>query len=193
MSGTLDAFTRKLEECRRRWNRHSLEFVLESAKVLRAAREAAQDGKRWMKWLRWDAHMNRGTAFRHLRVAEFLESDVALKQHCATLSISKVYALSRTRPIVAHRLLADDRVRSMTDVEFARFIRHYLPRAKRRPTAPNLLRAIMSGLEKAGRGIARWKGTRHAIPGEYRARIEARLRELLAAASHLRRTRRKAL
>ncbi len=193
MSGSLDAFTRQLEECRRRWNRHSLEYVLQSARILHAAKESSRNGRCWLRWLRQAAHINQSTACRHMRVADFLKRNYALKHTFATLSLSKVYALSRTTPIVARRLAHDERVRAMRDSEFASFIQNYLPKSRRRPTAPNLFRSIMSGLEKAHRGIARWKRARRAIPSGYRGGIQSRLMELLAAASHLRQSGRRAL
>lgn len=193
MSGSLNAFTRRLEECRRRWNRHSLEYVLESGRILHAARDLSRNQGRWLRWLRSEAHINQSTAFRHMRVADFLKRDYALKHTFATLSLAKVYSLTRTKPVVARRLAHDDRVRAMTDAEFAQFFQHYLPTSNRTPTATNLFRSIMSGLEKADRGIARWKRARRAIPTEYRGGIQSRLRELLAAASHLRGSGRKAL
>jgi len=193
MSGSLNAFTRQLQECRRRWNRHSLEHVLQSARILRAAKESSGNEGRWLRWLKREAHINQSTAFRHMRVADFLKRNYALKHNFATLSLAKIYALSRTKPIVARRLAHDDKVRAMRDTEFARFIQHYLPKRWRRPTIPNLFRSIMSALEKADRGIARWKSDRRAIPTEYRGGIQTRLKELLAAASHLRGSVRKAL
>jgi len=193
MVASLDVFTRRLEACRRQWNRGSLDYVLESAKILQEAKTAADNERRWLRWVTEAAHMSRMTATRHLGVAHFLSRNVTLKRHCATISISKVYALSRTKPIVAHRMLSDERVRRMTDVEFAGLIRPYLPKTKRRPTVPNLLRSILSGLEKASRGIARWKGARTAIPPEHRSRIQLRLREMDATVGHLRALRRRAL
>ena len=193
MNTTLAPFTRQLEECRRRWNQHSLDYVVESGRILQRARASCMDERTWVRWLSGDAHMHTATAYRHMRVNEFLSQSFALKRNFATLSLAKVYALSRTRPLVARRLSQDDRVRSMTDVEFSRYIRHYLPKSKRKPTVPNLFRSIMAGLEKVDQGISRWKGSHRAIPLEYRVRIRSRLRGLLAMADPLKRIRRKAL
>ncbi len=194
MSANLEAFTRRLEECRRRWNHRSLEYVLQSARILAAARTAAKDERRWVRWLREGPRMNRSTAMRHLRVSRFMgHHNVALTQHFEKLSIAKIYSLSRTKPIVARRLAHDERIQSMSDVEFARHVRGYLPPSKRKPTTPNLFRSIMSGLEKVSRGIARWQRSRHMIPPGYRVRIRSRLRELLAAAAHVGKIHRRAL
>jgi hypothetical protein len=38
----LTAYTRRLEECRKRWNRRTVQFVKEAALILRAARTTAQ-------------------------------------------------------------------------------------------------------------------------------------------------------
>lgn len=193
MDVRLEMCTKQLEQCRHRWNSHSLDFVLESAAILARAQVAAQNKRRWVRWLRSAAHMHPGTAYRHLRVARFLKGSFALKRKCATLSLSKVYALSRTKPLVAQRLCEDEKVRSMTDANFAKFIRQYLPPSVLPPTKPNLFRSVMAGLTKARRGIERWKNTRIAMPMEFRSRILLRLREVTATLSHLRTYRKRAL
>jgi hypothetical protein len=193
MRAILMRFTRQLQECRRRWNRHSLDYVMGSGRILKRARAFCRDKRTWVRWLREDAHLHTATAYRHIRVDDFLSQSFALKRNFASLSLAKVYALSRTRPMVARRLVHDERVRSMTDVEFARHIRPYLPVSKRGPTTPNLFRSIMAGLERVKVAIERWKGSGRAIPGEFRMKIQLRLRELLVAATHLMKTRREAL
>jgi hypothetical protein len=125
--------------------------------------------------------MSRATALKHLKVADFWNRNVSLRKHFAGLSLSKIYALARTKQIVARRLTTDETVRSMTDARFAKFIRVYLPKNHQPPSASNLFRSIMAGLQRAGCGISRWKGSGCAISGEYLRRIETRLKFLLAA------------
>ena len=193
MSQNLGVFTKRLEECRRRWHHGSLEYVLESARILGEARNAAKTERRWTRWLREGPRMSRATALKHERVANLWDRSVSLRKHLGTLSITKIYGLSRTKSLVAQRLAADPRVQRMSDVEFGLFVRQYLPRPRRKPTAPNLYRRVMAGLDRVGQGIARWRNTRQAIPRDIRLQIQFRIRSLLAEAGHLRTVRRQAL
>jgi hypothetical protein len=193
MSRSLGVFTKQLVECRRRWNHRSLDYVLESARILGEAREAAKSERRWVRWLREGPRMSRATALKHERVANLWGRNVSLRKHFETLSISKIYALSRAKPVVVHRLAADARVHDMPDAEFSLFIRQYLPRAHRKAAVPNLYACIMAGLDRVGQGIARWKSSRQAIPRDFRIQIQFRIRGLMAQAGHLRTSRRRAL
>lgn len=193
MDVSMDPFTRQMEACRLQWNQRSLEFILRSARILRAAREAARSDRRWVRWLREEARMGRVTAHRHLCTARYVQENVSLKKHFESLGLTKLYALSRMKPIAVRRFLADERIRTMTDLQFLHFARAYIPKARRRPTIPNLLRCILFGLDRAGRGILRWKGVRAAIPMEHRSLIQLKLREMAAALGHLRVLKGKAL
>ena len=68
----LTRFTRRLEECRKRWHHNTVRYVAGVARIVRAARRAAKDERRWCEWIRNETHMNRTTVYRYLRVAEFL-------------------------------------------------------------------------------------------------------------------------
>ena len=81
----LGVFTRQLEECRHRWNRRSLEYVLESARILGAARKAAKSQRRWVRWLREGPRMGRATALKHERVASLWGRNVSLRKHLESL------------------------------------------------------------------------------------------------------------
>jgi len=193
MSECLVVFTKRLEECRRRWNHRSLQYVLESARILGEARRAAKSERRWVRWLSEGPKLSRATALKHERVANLWGRNVSLRKHLETLSIMKIYALSRAKPLVVQRLAADPRIQRMSDVEFGIFVRQYLPRTRRKPTAPNLYRRVMAGLNRVGQGIARWRDSRQAIPRDVRIQIQFRIRSLLAEAGHLRTVRRRAL
>jgi hypothetical protein len=176
---SLEAYTRQLEDCRRRWNRRSLDYVLESARILQAARRSAGTKRRWLRWLRTQVRMNPSTASRHLRVARFVGENFALKQSFASLSLSKVYALSTIEREAALRLVRDANVRRMTDMTFARYVRPFLPRRRRRATVPNLLRAVGAALTKAERAFDQWPRAKRAIPPDSRSRLLGQLNRLL--------------
>jgi hypothetical protein len=114
-----------------------------------------------------------------MKVASFIGANVALKQHFASLSISKIYALTRLNPELIPELVSNPMVREMSDARFAEFIRPHIPGRKRRPSAPNLLRSILATLARAEKTVLRWQKSRDPIPGPYRARILARIQELL--------------
>jgi len=183
---TLDQYTRQLQLCRQRWNGHTMEFVLRSAKILQAARNAAKDEERWVQWLRQEAGMHVSTAYKHLRVASAVGRDFALRRNFATLSIAKVYALTRLKRAETLKLAKDPNVRIMSDRTFAEYILPFVPKRRRPPTIPNLRRSVLAGLEKALSGVMRWHRSKHRIPSEDRARIMSDIHRLLEAVATLR-------
>src|SRR5687768_6769138 len=112
----LTRFTRRLEECRRRWHRRTVQYVVEVARIVRAARRAAKDERRWGEWIRNETHMNRSTVYRYLEVAKFLKANVASKQQLVSLSIAKIYALSRLNRDQALELLESGTAEKLSDV-----------------------------------------------------------------------------
>ena len=81
----------------------------------------------------------------------------------------------------------------MSDVQFATFIRPYLPDRRRKPSVPNLFRSIMAGLDRVQQAIGRWRGSRSPIPWEFRLRIQTRMKDLASEAGQLRSMRRRSL
>ena len=179
MAEEMERYTRQMDDCRKRWKRQSLEFVLESARILQEARQAAESNGCWSHWLREKVHMNRVTAYRHMKVASFIGANVALKQHLTTLGLTKIYAITRLKPELVSGLVSDPVVREMSDARFAAFIRPHIPVRRRRPSPPNLLRSILATLARAEKTVIRWQKSPDRIPGPHRARILARIQELL--------------
>lgn len=81
----------------------TLELILESAKILKEAKEEAGAG--FDTWVRTQGHMHPSTARRHMRVAEFVSEQRALMRDVANLGTVKVYALAAQPPSVAARIL----------------------------------------------------------------------------------------
>jgi hypothetical protein len=122
---------------------------------------------------------------RHIRVAEFADRHVSLMKHLATLSLSKVYALTRVEPDLAKSLAQDPKVQQLSDVAFAQHLQPFLGFRKRRVTTPNVFRSIMAGLARAERGIQRWQRTHRGIAAEYQAKVLGRLNAMRETVSHL--------
>src|SRR5262245_35734879 len=152
----LTRFTRRLEECRKRWHHNTTRYVVGVARIVRAARRAAKNERRWCEWIRNEIHMNRSTVHRYLRVAEFLKSNVDLNQHLVSLSISKIYALSGLKPDHATELIKSGKADELSDVEFLRIARRLKPRHETIPTLPNLSKSTDAALHRLERSIRKW-------------------------------------
>ncbi len=174
----LAGLTRRMQECRRRWNRRSLDYVLESAGILHEARVAAKDRRDWNRWVREEVHMSTATAWRHLAVREFLDRNVTYLKRFARLSLAKVYGLVRLSPKVVRKLLKDPRVGKLSEVALARLIDRHLPARRQRLSPSNACRSIMAALDRAGNGIDRWRRSGQGMPRRDYARITARIQEL---------------
>ena len=174
----LTAYTRRLEECRKRWNRRTVQFVLEVALILRAARKAAKDERRWGQWIREEIHMNRSTVHRYLRVAMFLKTNVDLNQQLVSLSISKLYALSRLKKEQARTLVRNGKAGQLNDLAFLKLTRHLQPHPVTRETLPNLVKSLEASLVRLDRSMRRWHHSAQPMPVSIALRLKAKLRSL---------------
>ncbi|MBI3857272.1 MAG: hypothetical protein HY293_16420 [Planctomycetes bacterium] len=167
----LSSYTRRLEACRKRWNRRTVRYVLAVARIIRAARRAAKDERRWGEWIRNETRMNRSTVYRYLRVAEFLKANVDPGQQLASLSIVKLYELSRLKRDQARRLLKNGSAKSMTDISFLRLVHDIQPRAKHRAIRPNLVRTVDSALIRLERSMNRWQQSGLSMPLSWQMKL----------------------
>lgn len=186
MSTPMARFTRQLRRCRERYNRHCVAYVMEAAAVLEGSRRAAKADHRWIRWLDDEARMARSTALKYLRVAACIRRNFSLRRHFERLSIAKVYALSRLRTEAATRWARDPRVRAMSDVAFARFIRPHLP-ARRRPHAVNLMRTLMTGLDRATRAASLLRTSAEPLSEAEHRRMASTLASLVLKVGQLKR------
>jgi len=184
----LKPFTRRLEECRKRWHRSTLRYVLAVARIVNAARKAAKDERRWGKWIRDEIHMNRSTVYRYLQVSEFLKANVALKQQLASMSIAKVYALSRLDSAQARALIKSGKAERMNDVSFLRLTVRLQPRPITRATRPNLLRSLNAALTHLEVSIKRWEHSELAMPVALQMKLQSRLHAMSRILDRIRRT-----
>jgi hypothetical protein len=184
----LSSFTRRLEECRKRWHHNTVRYVVAVARIVRAARRAAKDERRWGEWIRNETHMNRTTVYRYLRVAEFLKANVSLKQHLASLSIAKLYALSRLKHDQAIRLIRSGRAASMNDVAFLRLASRLHPTPMTRSIRPNLVRSLESAMGRLELVVRRWEHSHVTLPVALQSKLQARLQAINRAVDRRRRT-----
>jgi hypothetical protein len=184
----LAPFTRRLEECRKRWTCRTLRYVLNVARILRAARKAAKDERRWGVWIRDETHMNRTTVYRYLRVGEFLKANVYSKQQLASLSIAKIYALSRLKPHHAQALIRSGKARKMSDVPFLRLASRLHPRPPTRPILPNFVHSVEAALVRLDRSMRMWLHSELSMPLGLRMKLQSRLGAMIKALDRIRRT-----
>lgn len=184
MEPRLIELAQRLQSCRRRGNRLSLECVLESARIISEAKARAK--RDFGSWLSNHAHMDRATAARHLRVAEFMRRNVALTQQISSLSIAKVYALSSLDSATATRL-ASGRERlsapleRLSDVEFHRELRARYPVRPGRMNRENLFRQTWSLLVRAEKALYRAGRIRARLNSAQRIRIVEKVAHLSRA------------
>src|SRR5262245_29530717 len=184
----LSKFTRRLEECRKRWHHNTIRYVVGVARIVRAARRAARDERRWCEWIRHEIHMNRTTVYRYLRVAEFLKSNVDLNQHLVSLSISKIYALSRLTPRHATNLIKNGKAARLNDVAFLQLARRLQPKIVVRATLPNLSKSTNAALDRLESSIRRWLHSALTMPVTLQMRLQARLHAMSRTLDRIRRT-----
>ena len=172
-------FTRRLEACRRRWNKRSLRYVLAIARIIRAARRAAKSERRWCRWIREETRMSRITVHRYLRVAEFIKSNVPLVKQIESLSIVKVYALSRLRTGLARSLIRNGKAERMAEVELRKMLSERHPRAFSRPTLPNLTKSLDAAVNYLDRTINRWRLSHLRMPDLMQSKLRSKLQSLI--------------
>jgi hypothetical protein len=177
----LSRFTRRLEECRNRWHRRTVRYVVEVARIVRAARKAAKDERRWGEWIRNETHMNRSTVYRYLRVAMFLKANVDSKQQLVSLSIAKIYALSQLRQEQISEFLRNGKLERLSDVAFLKLTRRLKPRMPTRATLPNLSKSTEASVQHLERSIRRWQDSALTMPMALRARLRAKLHAISSA------------
>jgi len=170
----LRTFTREIEACKQRWNRRTLQYVVSMAGIALRARKAAGD-RLWGKWISDELHMDRGTIFRYVRVAAFARRHVALKQHLKSLTISKIYALTRLPGTRASEIIRRANVASMSDMNFIRMLSRWAPRKQHKPSAKNLLRAMNAALRRIESSLKRWQDHDLTLPVTERMRLRGRL------------------
>lgn len=185
---TFTPYTRRIEECRKRWHHRTVQYVLQVARIIRAARRAAKDERRWGRWIRTKIHMNRTTVYRYLRVAEFLKSNVDLSQQLVSLSIVKIYALSRLRKGQASALIRSGKARRMNDVAFLRTIARIQGKSVTHATRPNLLKSVDAALGRLERSIVRWQHSDVFMPTDLQLRLQTRLHHLEKVLARIRKT-----
>ena len=181
-------FTRRLEECRKRWHHNTVRYVVAVARIVRAARRAAKDERRWGEWIRKETHMNRSTVYRYLRVAEFLKANVALKQHLVSMSIAKIYALSRLKSALVRQLMKSGRAEKMNDVAFLRLTCRLQPAAQARSSFPNLFKSIDAALVRLERSIKRWQYSHLSMPMTLQAKLQSKLHAVSRALDRIRKS-----
>lgn len=158
MDEILKGLAEKLHELRLRSNRITLRHVLEMAKVLTHARDVAQRG--FGRWVREKAHMQYDTARRYLRVASFVEANHDLNREIASLSISKVYAISSldsdtARQLLTRRLALSKPLDRLTDVEFLREFRLRFPKPARRRSRAHVFQQISADMTRLKKSLGR--------------------------------------
>ncbi len=185
MDAELHQLAKRLDECRRKGNQMMLEHVLESARILRRAKELAR--RNFGAWLRDEAHMDRVTALRHMAVARLVERNVSLTKQIASLSIAKTYELSTLDPALARRFLMGQNrfskpLHQLSDVQFRKEFRDRFPSPHKRRTRQHSFMEVYSAVVRLKRAFMR--GGRHAakITPTQREKIVRELRAVIQAA-----------
>ena len=156
MESRLDVLATRLERCRTHGNRVTLEWVLESARILSEAKAIA--GKRFPRWLKESGHMARQTARRHLQVFDLVRKSGSSMSKLATVGITKLYALASLDFVLARRVLEgqirfSSPIAEMSDVQFRKEFRDLFPSAPPRSTREHVFRAAAGALTRAEKAL----------------------------------------
>lgn len=172
----------QLMNCRKRGNKVTLECVLESARILAEAKAIA--GPAFGIWLIERAHMDRATAYRHLAVARFVRTHVALTRQIATLSMAKIYAVSGLDSAQAVRVLTGQvrfsaPLEILCDVQFRREFRRLFPGKAPRHTREHVYRTASSALTRAVAAVQEATTLLRRMTAVQRHKIEAQIQMLV--------------
>jgi hypothetical protein len=184
----LTRYTRRLEECRKRWHRRTAGYVLEVARIVQAARRAARDERRWGRWIREETRKNRTTVYRYLRVAKFLRANVDLKHQLVSMSIAKLYALARLNRDQVSRLVRSGKAEALSDVSFLSLARGLQPQQQPRITRPNLSRSLEASIVRLDRSVRNWQHSGMTMSAALRMKLKSRLHALERALDRIRAT-----
>lgn len=171
-------YTRQVEECRKRWNRQTFEYVLAVARIVRRARDAGENQRHWCRWIRRELRMDPSTVQRYFRIEAFLKANADTYPHLKTLTISKVDALARLPLDDAKQLILDGSKLKMADRGFLRLIRRMLHRKPNRSTLANLTSLMEAAVRRVEVSVQKWNNSALTIPAELKARIRRKLHRL---------------
>jgi len=171
----------QLMNCRKRGNRLTLEWVLESARILSEAKSIAGAG--FGRWLIEQARMDRATAYRHLGVARFVKQHVALTRQIATLSLAKIYAISGLNSAQAVRVLTGQIKFSapldlICDVQFRREFRNVFPPKAKRRSRLHVYQAAAGALSRAEKAVQEASRLVRTMTAVQRHKIESKIQAL---------------
>lgn len=175
----LHVYTRKLAECRKRWNRGSLRYVLAAASILRRARVAARTKRRWGRWIDEETSMSKTTVYRYLKVALLIKANVSLMTLFEKLGLNKIFTLLPLRQKDVARILANRKLVRLSDIQFKTFVRRFKPGKAPKVSTPNLVRALDASLRRLDEAVLRWRTSHLTIPPEIRAQLVVRLKQLI--------------
>lgn len=159
----LGELARELKACQAASRRLTLEYVLQSGRILAEARGIA--GRKFCRWVRENGRMSRITAFRHIRVAQFLGQNVSLMKHLRPLGLVKIYSLTTLPPETAARCLSGELrftkpLTELNDVEFTREFRARFEPGARRNGAGRAFVGLMKELGRLYRLLENCDGAR---------------------------------
>jgi hypothetical protein len=174
----LAPFTRRLEECRKRWHRRTVQYVLEVVRIVKGARKAARDERRWGEWIRNETHMNRTTVYRYLQVAKFLKANVDSKHQLVSLSIAKIYALSRMEQGQVRALLRSGKPERMSDVSFLRMTSRFRKDTSPRFIRSNLFKSLDSAFGRLEESMKRWQHSELPMPSHFQMKYRSKIQTL---------------
>jgi hypothetical protein len=190
MDPRLDELAVRLQECRRKGNRMTLQCVLESARILREAKARAK--REFGKWLAEKGHMAPSTARIHLRVEHWIAANRQLTGDFANLSLAKVYALTTLDFDTARRLLhgqirMSKPIEELSDVQFRLDFRRMFPPARRRRTRQHAYQQLHSALVRATRAVYTASKFESKFTLQQRRKLHELYRNLVEGGTYLKR------
>lgn len=158
MDTRLEELARRLQANRRKTNKVTLDYVMESARILAEAKTLA--GRGFSRWVREQAHMDSDTARYHLKVAGFVRANTELIREISTLSMAKIYKLSTLDSTLARALLTgrerlSEPLPQLSDVQFRKEFRDRFPGSPRRIHRGHMYRSALSVLARTEKTLHR--------------------------------------
>jgi len=109
------------------------------------------------------------------------------KHQLVSLSIAKIYALSRLEPVRAQSVLRSGKAERMSDISFLRMARRHQKQSPPRVILPNLSKSLDSAFVRLEQSVRRWQHSEVPMPPSVQLRYQSRIQSINRMLERIRR------
>ena len=189
MDARLGVLAKRLEACRKRGNRMTLQNVLESARILEQAKAIAKDD--FQKWVVEEGRMDPTTARHHMRVAKMAKEHRYFNTAFATLSLTKLYALSglwedSLREVMSGEVKFSKPIEGLSDVQFLSEFRQQFTLRIKKINRGHMYREVTAKITRLEKAFRRGRKLLGRLKPDFKLKLAERLDALIMTATEWR-------